>query len=84
MELIWNPKVRSITGIELPSVVITADSTLEILVNQWIRYIILNSILGIFVSIILSTIFYYLFEKPVTKLIKTFVDYETNKEKKDK
>lgn len=78
MEMILNPSVRSLTGITLPPVATSSNVPLEVVVNQWILYIILNGILATILSIILSTIFYYGFEKPVTSFVKSVIDGREN------
>jgi peptidoglycan/LPS O-acetylase OafA/YrhL len=74
MEMILNPKFRMITGLSLPSVVITAEASLDTLVNQWLLFIVLNGALATVLSILLSTVFYFGFEKPMTSFVKQMID----------
>lgn len=86
MEIILNPSVRAVTGLTLPPVLISPEDHLDVLVNKWITYIILNGVLGTVLSILLATLFYYGYEKPMTSFVKRMIDSQltTNSSLKNK
>lgn len=74
MELILNPSVRAITGLKLPSVYVSEATELDNLVTEWIIFIALNGLLAIVLSTLLSSVFYFGFEKPLTTFVKRMID----------
>jgi peptidoglycan/LPS O-acetylase OafA/YrhL len=74
MELILNPSVRAITGLTLPSVLVSESTPLNNLVNEWILFIALNGLLAIVLSTLLSSVFHYGFENPMTTFVKRIID----------